>query len=109
MIVSGHIWRHYFRPKEKDLFSFYCNYDSDIVRSMLGLPDYYEKVFTVWSEISNRSILGNVQEIKDQLNWNNRYVKLDKKCVFHKTLFKTGAIRVRDIFLDNNTLKPFQY
>ena len=76
---------------------------------MVGLPDYYKKVFTVWSETSNRSVLGNVQEIKDQLIWNNRYVKVDKKCVFYKTLFETGAIRIRDLFLDNNTLKPFQY
>ena len=73
-----HIWRHYPRPKGNDLL-FYCNYDSDIVRSMVGLPDYYKKVFAVWSEISNRSVLGNVQEIKDQLIWNNRYVKVDKK------------------------------
>ena len=59
-----HIWRHYLRPKGDDLL-FYCNYDSNIVRSMVGLPDYYKKVFTAWSEISNRSVLGNVQEIKD--------------------------------------------
>ena len=50
-----------------------------------------------------------MQEIKDQLIWNNRRVKVDKKCVFYKTLFETGAIRVRDLFFDNNTLKPFQF
>ena len=103
-----HIWRHYLGPKGDDLL-FYCNYDSDIVRSIVGLPDYYKKVFTVWSEISNRSVLGNVQEIKYQLIWNNRYVKVDKKCVFYKTLFETGAIRVRNLFLGSNTLKLFQY
>ena len=91
-----HIWRHYLRPKGDGLF--YCNYDSDIVRSMVGLPDYYKKVFTVWSEISNRSVLGNVQEIKDQLIWNNRYVKVDNRNV--------SSIKH---FFDNNTLKPFQY
>ena len=76
---------------------------------MVGQLDYYKKVFTVWSEISIRSVLGNVREIKDQLIWNNRYVKVDKKCVSYKTLFETGAIRVRDFFFNNNTLKPFQY
>ena len=50
-----------------------------------------------------------MQEIKYQLIWNNRYVKVDKKCVFYKTLFETGAIRVRNLFLGSNTLKLFQY
>ena len=50
-----------------------------------------------------------MQDIKEQLMWNNRFIKINKKSVFYKRLFEAGAIRVSDLFFDNNTLKPFQY
>lgn len=46
---------------------------------MTELPDYYKQVFGTWSEISQRSAPENVQDIKEQLIWNNRLIKTNKK------------------------------
>ena len=76
---------------------------------MAELPDYYKEVLGIWSEISHSSTPENVRGIKEQLIWNNRFIKIIKKRVFYKRLFEAGAIRVSDLFFGNNTLDPFQY
>ena len=99
---------HYLKPRGADLL-FYCNYDIGLIKSLAELPDHYKQVLVTWSEISHSPQPNNMHDAKAQFIWNNRFIKINRKSVFHKALFEAGIIRLNELYYENNTLKPFQH
>ena len=52
----------------------------------------------------NRHIPENKEQILNEILWNNRFIKIEKFSVYYQSWHKTGVIRIKDIFCENNFL-----
>ena len=71
--------------------------------SWLNLWQNYQtskQILLIWSEISHGSVPENVRNIKEQLIWNNRFIRINQKRIIYKTLCGAGAIRLDDLFFE---------
>ena len=79
-------------------FLFQCNYDL----KMLGLKDlppfypFYKSVKTVWQELHSKIPL-RVNEMKDEILWNNRFIKIGGKTIYYRTWVSKGIRKVNDL------------
>lgn len=70
---------------------------SKIVRSR---PTFYKSVLTVWQELHSKTPLHAV-DMKQEIIWNNRFIKVEGKTIFNKTWMNKGILRIYDL-LDAN-------
>lgn len=70
---------------------------SKIVRSR---PTFYKSVLTVWQELHSKTPL-NAVDMKQEIIWNNRFIKVEGKTIFNKTWMNKGILRIYDL-LDAN-------
>ena len=61
-------------------FLFQCNYDLKFL-DLEGLPLFYRNILTVWQILHSKVPL-SVNEIKEEILWNNRFIKIGGKTVF---------------------------
>ena len=61
-------------------FLFQCNYDLKFL-DLEGLPLFYRNILTVWQIVHSKVPL-SVNEIKEEILWNNRFIKMGGKTVF---------------------------
>ena len=64
---------------------------------------FYKDVLHTWQMI-NQHIPENEEQILNEILWNNRFIKIEKFYVYYQSWHKAGAIRIKDIFCENNFL-----
>ena len=64
---------------------FQCNYDLKFL-DLQGLPLSYRNILTVWQSLHSKVPL-SANETKDEILWNNRFIKIGGKTVF---LYRMG-------------------
>ena len=88
---------------------FRCNCDLKFL-DLEGLPLFYRNILKVWQILHSKVPL-SANEIKEEILWNNRFIKIGRKTVFYEALVSKGILRTKDIlnahdnFLSFNDLK----
>ena len=85
---------------------FQCNYDLKFL-DLEGLPLFYRNILTVWQILHSKVPL-SVNEIKEEILWNNRFIKIGGKTVFYKAWVSKGILRIKDILNAHDNFLSFQ-
>ena len=85
---------------------FQCNYDLKFL-NLEGLPLFYRNILTVWQILHSKVPL-SVNEIKEEILWNNRFIKIGGKTVFYKAWVSKGILRIKDILNAHDNFLSFQ-
>ena len=100
VILSHHLKSH------GDKFLLHCNYDvADLPKS---LPKFYRECFEAWATLTEKQPSSR-DHVLEQILWNNKHLRIDDKTRFCKKSFMAGISRIKDIFLPNGKLKPWNF
>ena len=72
-----------------------------------SLPLFYRNILTVWQILHSKVPL-SVNEIKEKILWNNRFIKIGGKTVFYKAWLSKGILRIKDILYAHDNFLSFQ-
>ena len=64
-------------------FLFYCNYNVKYLTLNAGLPTFYKDIILHWQELNN-VIPKTMEDVLDQIIWNNRFRKINNGSVFYQ-------------------------
>ena len=97
---------HYLKPVGGKLI-LCCNYD--LKRLPIKIPPFYEDCLTSFAKCSVannqcKEIIEDINEILQIILWNNKFIRIDGKPVFYKTLAEKGIFRIGDLISENNEL-----
>ena len=72
-----------------------CDYDLNLL-NLESLPEFYRVVLGYWQEFK---LLTQSKEkpVKDQIIWNNRNIRLDRKSIFIRDWFNKGITYIKDL------------
>ena len=76
---------------------FKCNYDIGHLNLSKCLPAFYHEIITFWQDViaSNPKIKNDVLE---QIVWNNKFIKSDKKSMYLQHWRCAGILKINDLF-----------
>ena len=87
-------------------FLFQCNCNL----KLLGLtdpPPFYKSILTVWQELHSKTQL-NANEMKEEILWNNRFIKRDGKSIFYKAWANKGTRKINDLLDSQGNFLSFE-
>ena len=95
---------HWFEIRcELQVSLFECNYDLKFLKVSIPIK-FYKDVLHTWQMI-NQHIPENKEQILNKILRNNRFIEIEKSpSVYYQSWHKTGVIRIKDIFCENNFL-----
>ena len=82
-------------------FSFQCNYDLKSL-GLADFPPFYRNILSVWQELHSKTP-HNIKEMKEEILWNNRFIKIGERSIFYKAWASKGIQKLNDL-LDSNGL-----
>ena len=85
------------RLRSEEFSKFQCNYDLKFL-DLKNLSVFYKNVLAVWQELNSKDPL-NANEFKQEIIWNNRFIRINGKTLYYKTWvnvtsFVKGVIRL---------------
>ena len=86
-------------------FLFQCNYDLKLL-GLRDLPPFYNSFITVWQELRSKTPLG-VNEMKDEILWNNRFIKMGGKTIY-RTWVSEGIRNINDLLDSHGHFPSFE-
>ena len=69
---------------------------------MADLPPFYRNILSVWQELHSKTP-HNIKEMKEEILWNNRFIKIGGRSIFYKAWTSKGIQKLNDL-LDSNGL-----
>ena len=84
-----------FEKRAPELFK--CNYDIGHLNLSKCLPAFYHEIITFWQDViaSNPKSKNDVLE---QIVWNNKFIKSDKKSMYLQHWHYAGILKINDLF-----------
>ena len=79
-------------------FLFHCNFELDSLP--LDLPVFYQNCLDAWSSI-NKSSPATSKQIANQILWNNKFIRIEKKSLYNKRLINCNFVAIRDLYDDD--------
>ena len=70
---------------------FQCNYDLKLL-DLKNLSVFYKNVLAVWQELNSKNPR-NANEFKQEIIWNNRFIKIDVKSFYYKAWANKGILK----------------
>ena len=95
---SPRSWKYilnYYLNKVGGKVLFLCNFNFS--KLPLKLARYYKEWLIAWARLNNCSP-SSLDQIANQIIWNNRYICVNDKSVFNQRLFSKGFCKVGDLF-----------
>ena len=74
---------------------FQCNYDLKLL-DLKNLSVFYKNVLAVWQELNSKNPR-NTNEFKQEIIWNNRFIKIDGKSFYYKAWANKGILKIIDL------------
>ena len=74
---------------------FQCNYDLKLL-DLKNLSVFYKNVLAVWQELNSKDPR-NANEFKQEIIWNNRFIKIDGKSFYYKAWANKGILKISDL------------
>ena len=75
----------------------------DTTKLKTQFPKYYKECFDAWSDLNSKTPV-TLNDVMNEILWNNRFTCIDKKSVYRSDLVNLGIIKVGDLITDNNLL-----
>ena len=69
---------------------------------MADLPPFYRNILSVWQELHSKTP-HNIKEMKEEILWNNRFIKIGGRSIFYKAWTSKGIQKLNEL-LDSNGL-----
>ena len=69
----------------------HCNFDT--VKLKTQFPKCYKEYFDAWSGLNSRMPV-TLNDVMNEIIWNNRFICIDKKSVYRSDLVNLGIIKV---------------
>ena len=82
-------------------YLFPCNFD--VAKLPVQLPTYYYECLRLWSSLTPSSETN--KEVVNEFIWNNKFILIDGKSVFNKTLLDKGLNRIKDLIWPRGNFK----
>ena len=76
-------------------FLFQCNYDLKFL-DLKNLSAFHKNVLAVWQELNSKDPL-NANEFRQEIIWNNRFIRINGKTIYYKTWVNKGILRISDL------------
>ena len=74
---------------------FQCNYDLKLL-DLKNLSVFYKNVLAVWQELNSKNPrIAN--EFKQEIIWNNQFIKIDGKSFYYKAWANKGILKISDL------------
>ena len=70
------------------------------------IPNFYRQILYAWYQLSELPASG--LDIRRQIIWYNKYIKIDEKCIFYKQFYNKGIYCINDILNENGALLTHQ-
>ena len=100
LILSQHLKNY------GDKFLLHCNYDlTDLPKY---LPKFYRECLEAWATLTEKQPTSR-DHVIEQILWNIKHIRIDDKPQFCKKSFMAGISKIKDIFLTNVKLKPWNF
>ena len=74
---------------------FQCNYDLKLL-DLQNLSVFYKDVLAVWQELNSKDPR-NANEYKQEITWNNRFIKIDEKSFYYRSWANKGILKISDL------------
>ena len=82
-------------------FLFECNFNAQDLNIAGHVPSFYKDVLNAWQEVHSKNPSNTIKYVNDMI-WNNRFIKIDKKPVFYSSFCKRGVIKIGHLLDENN-------
>ena len=76
---------------------FQCNYSYNLLDLNGSLPEFYKQIIHHWQKLVSTTPQ-NKTEILSQINWNNKFITIDKKMVYLPHWHRAGIKQISDLF-----------
>ncbi|KAL9978081.1 hypothetical protein ACROYT_G015562 [Oculina patagonica] len=86
-------------------FLFECNFDIHDLNLPSELPSFYKEILSAWQEIHSTDP-SSADEYRNEIIWNNRFIRIDGKPIFFLTWYQKGVVKIRDLLEDGPTNPP---
>ena len=70
------------------------------------LPQFYTDIFLAWFSLKHEPL--TIRDVKREIIWNNKFIQIDKKSLFNKSLYDNGMIFINDFIDDNGKFLTYQ-
>jgi len=67
----------------------------------------FTNVLAVWQELNSKDPL-NANEFKQEMVWNNRFIRINEKTIYYKTWVNKGILRISDLLDTNGHFLSFE-
>ena len=82
-------------------FLFECNFNAQDLNIAAHVPSFYKDVLNAWQELHSKNPSHTI-EYMNEIIWNNRFIKIDKKPVFYSSWYKSGVTKISHLLDENN-------
>ena len=82
-------------------FLFECNFNARDLNIAAHIPSFYEDVLNAWQELHSKNPSHTIKYM-NEIVWNNRFIKIDKKPVFYSSWYKRGVTKISHLLDENN-------
>ena len=76
-------------------FLFHCNFNFE--RLSIAISDFYKECLILWSSM-NKTDPSTLEEIANEVIWNNKYICIGGKSVFSTKICEHGLYKVGDLY-----------
>ena len=66
----------------------------------MKLPPFYKQCFEAWSDLNSKAPT-SLQEVVNEIVWNNKFLCVNNKSVFRRDLFSMGLLKIGDLLSGN--------
>ena len=82
-----------------------CSFDTKKLSN--HIPQFYINILNAYTELNSKhGEPDTVEEIRNQVIWNNSKVLINTKSVFYQQFYQAGIVKIGDLF-DINCIRPF--
>ena len=81
---------------------FHCNFN--YTKLPISLPEFYKECIVAWT-LLNEDNPSSLSEIANQVIWNNRFICIESKSIYHSRLVDLGIVKIGDLYDTRGDLK----
>ena len=75
-------------------FALHCNFNTS--KLLVKLPPFYKQCFDAWSDLNTKAPT-SLQEVVNEIIWNNKFLCVNNKSVFRRVFFSMGLLKIGDL------------
>ena len=79
-------------------FALHCNFNTS--KLLATLPPFDKQCFDAWSDL-NTKVPTSLQEVVNEIIWNNKFLRVNNKSVLRRDLFSMGLLKIGDLLSVN--------